>query len=260
MSRTPISRDGEYWNEYRRRAYQRFAASEAPAADSTAGRASPLGVALVMLLALALVLAMNDVARADLLWDNYRTAPDGYDGIAGVSSERRTEVSESWAADDFILAAPVLVQELRWIGFRDPSRTYLADVLIVDAELSAVLTLSDQAYGASVLGSAFDLQVYAGTVAIPDLNLPAGRYYAAVRLADSDLGRNFVATTGNGVLHGETFAIFRSSFFGFPDWVDASNAVDTGPTELAYQVHGVVIPEPGAGSLLLMLAMVVKRR
>lgn len=260
MSRPPISRDGEYWNEYRRRAYQRFAVGEARACSVDARRASPLSVVLVLLLTLALLLAMNDVARADLLWDNYLTAPDGYDGVAGVSSERRTEVSESWAADDFIVAAPVIVQELRWIGYRDPSRTYLADVLIVDAELTTVTTLSDLPYSASVLGTGFDLQIYAGSVAIPDLNLPVGRYYASVRLADSDLGRSFVATTGNGALHGNTFAIFRSAFFGFPDWVDASNAVDTGSTELAYQIHGVVIPEPAAGLLLLTLALVVQRR
>lgn len=200
-------------------------------------------------------------AGADVLWDNM-IGEDGFDRVAGLSAERNTEVPDAWTADDALAAVGWRVTGYRWIGLRDPRYGYSrAEVLVLDEQLSPVLELGGLSYTAEVIGTALDLQAYEGYVELPEVDLAAGRYYFAVRLVGDHLGRNFIASTGDGVMLGETHGLFRSAFFGFPQWVPSSRALLTGGADFAFQIEGVALPEPGAlFGLIVGVGLLAARR
>lgn len=185
-------------------------------------------------------------AGADVLWDNM-IGEDGFDGIAGLSAERNTEVPDAWTADDVVAAVDWRLTGYRWIGLRDPRYGYSqAEVLVLNEQLAPVAELGGLSYAAEVIGTALDLQAYEGYIELPAIELAAGRYYFAVRLVGNDVGRNFIASTGEGVMLGQSHGIFRSSFFGFPQWVPSSRALLTGGADFSFQIEGVALPEPGS--------------
>lgn len=217
-------------------------------------------VVIRLLLAAALSNGLGAAAFADVLWNNMQGV-NGYDGVAGLSSERNTLVSDSWAADDVIAGQAWQVTGIRWIGLRDDSRTYLrADYLVLDASLSVIADVRDVAYTATPKGRALGMEAYEGLIDVPNLALAPGRYYFATRLVDGALGRNFIATTGSGAMNGMTHSLFRSPFFGLNNWVSSSLVLDSGASELAYRIEGVGVPEPASAGLLLAGALALLRR
>jgi hypothetical protein len=213
---------------------------------------------------LVLILTQAVGARADLLWDNYHTGPNGHDGVSALSSERDTIIPQSWTADDATFDAGlypqgVAIQEVRWIGMSEDGATYgQADAIILDENFNTVWEASGLSYTVlQTLPPNFaNHTTYEASVNITDVELGPGRYYIATRLVgDSALGRNFVATTGEGVNFGNapnhTEGAFRSDVFGFPQWTLVSQVPLVATSDFAYQIHGVAIPEP-AGLLLIV--------
>lgn len=225
-------------------------------------RAHASRAAILCLATIAALGGWNSVARADLLWDNYLTAPDGHDHFTGLGSERRTQVGDAWTADDAVFGTAVRISEVRWIGVRDATFPYAtADVLVLDSARNIAFSANDVIYNSSIRGTDFGMQTYEGTITLPDVTLPAGQFYFATRLVGNSLGRNFAASTGNTVRNGLSYGIFRSEFFGFPDWVSSGDALDTGPTDFAFQLYGVSIPEPATLLLFaLPFARLIRRR
>jgi hypothetical protein len=161
-------------------------------------------------------------ARADLLWDNFITQPAGYDDVSGRSSERNSIITASWTGDDAVFNQPVALESLEWIGFRTPNVNFnAADVIILDNTFAQLALFENLPYTASIITTrTFNLEtveVYDGALQIPSTNLAAGHYYYAVRLFDAGLGRNYLATTGNGTLRGLGPGVFQSDQFGYPN-------------------------------------------
>lgn len=219
-----------------------------------------LGITLLLGTAASLV-------SADVLWDNYITQPDGYDGVTFFSSEADASVSDSWAVDDAIFSYDVTIQSIQWFGARKPGYTYTAEVIVMDEEFIPVQgsPVEGLSYAAATRPEPFNgFEVYEGSLELDEpLELPAGRYYIGVRLRNEiglapGGGRNFVLTTGDGTTRGETMGAFRSPDFGYTDWT-YTEGYDPAPivTDFAYRING--IPEP-AGLALLLTGLLFRRR
>jgi hypothetical protein len=227
-----------------------------------------------------------------LLHDNYLGHPGQpgwtlpYDGVAAHSSERNTMVTESWTGDDLIVpgGAEYIIQKFEWIGllYTGPGAQWnFADVVIYrrnpdgaghpitpgDLPIAQFnnLPLTSFAQRVSPQGQPeylFGLPVYEGSVVTPDVTLPPGHYYYAVRVVGNGRGQFFLATTGGGTDFGAgQMGIFQSTFFQQPNWVniievlqvpDPNNPGQLMPyaTDFAYRVWGEIVPEP-AGLILL---------
>ncbi len=195
------------------------------------------------------------------LWDNYLSPVPGYDRLGYFSSEVSASVPDAYAGDDAIFTGSVVIQEIKWLGMRNMAYTYgSAEVVILDASFSILHSLTGLSYSSTTItDSAFPwgYTPYEGTVAIPNILLPAGHYYFAVRLVSGTPdaptgGRNFVLTTGGGAIHGNTMGVIRVPAFGAPNWTLIGNYFGSRPTEYAYRIRGQMVPEP-AGLLLLVL-------
>ncbi len=204
------------------------------------------------------VLSLATTAFGDILWNNYQ-GQDGFDGVDSLSSERNTNVTESWTVDDAVFSAQqfplgVEVNTIRWIGVRTPGQNLfpLADLIITDASFNKIPIPNgldqNQPYVVEriIPSTAFpNLEVYEARVAVPNIVLAPGRYYFGARLVGTFFGRNFIATTGNGVIQGQTEGYFQSDFFGFTSFTPASQTFKAGVTDFAYQIEGrPLVPEP----------------
>jgi hypothetical protein len=218
------------------------------------------------------VFALSSAASGDVLWNNFQ-GPDGFDGVDSLSSERRTEVTESWTVDDAIFPAAqfplgVEITGIRWIGVRTPGTSLfpLADFAILDSSLNQIAGAGDDdvSYTVEATLPSTDfpgLEVYRGFVSVPNVPLAPGRYYFGARLVGNFFGRNFIATTGNGAIQGVTQGYFQSVFFGFPNFVPAAQAFKAGETDFAYQIEGVpIVPEPATLLLVAGGALAALRR
>ncbi len=216
-----------------------------------------VGLSCWRVVPIIVVLAGVAAVRADLLWDNFLTAPRGYDEVTYISSEKDTTIIGSWAADDAIFTNPVTVTGVEWVAIRDPIYQYTAEVLILDDKFSPLHLYTGLPYSAAVTNpSLFDLQAYNGSAEIPATDLPAGRYYLAVRLATAGAGANKMLSTGNGQINGQTMAAFQSDHFGL-GWALLGDL--GGPhTDLGYRIFGT--PEPAAMMLLAAGALLLRRR
>ena len=85
--------------------------------------------ATALILATLALAATASHAQPDLLWDNGDW--DSWDHAKAVSSERNTEVPESWFVDDFMLVESATLRELRWLAVRLAGFEPEATVLIV---------------------------------------------------------------------------------------------------------------------------------
>jgi hypothetical protein len=209
----------------------------------------------VMIVGLTLVGV--SAAPADLLWDNFLSDRDGFDGITWISSEKDTTIVGTWAGDDAIFAIPVTVTGVEWLAVRDPLYTYTAEVTILDDSLSPIHTFTALPYTAVVLDEdVFDYQAYRGIAEIPPIDLPAGHYYVAARLATNGAGTNRMLSTGAGTINGETMAVFQSDHFAIP-W-SLLGDIGAPVTDLAYRIYGT--PEPATAGLLATGLLLLRRR
>ncbi|MBU0638929.1 MAG: hypothetical protein KKB50_08705 [Planctomycetes bacterium] len=232
---------------------------------------------LVNAIAVLAALSLATAAQADLLWDNYQYGDDqyGHDHLTAASSERLTQITDSWAADDAIFDAQefplgVRVQQVRWIGMRDPNYSYpAADYIVLSRDAQGVF--HEVASGQVVIYDMVEvmgqidfpgLETYEASVELPDIELDPGQYYFGVRLvgSGSGLGRNYVATTGAGEFLGLTSGAVQSNYFGIPNWTLNSDYQHATDSDYAYQIHGVAIPEPVTMIMLLAGAPLLLRR
>jgi len=206
---------------------------------------------------IGLILAGVSVAHAELLWDNFLTNRDGFDGLTYISSEKNTTIVGTWAGDDALFGQWVTVTGIEWLAVRDPLYTYTAEVTILNSSLTPMYTYTDLPYTATVVrDELFDYQAYRGFAEIPPVDLPPGHYYIAARLACDGAGANKMLSTGGGTINGVTMGVFQSDHFGIP-W---SLLGDLGApqTDLGYRIYGT--PEPAAFVLLAAGALVLRRR
>ncbi|TWT45487.1 hypothetical protein RAS1_19120 [Phycisphaerae bacterium RAS1] len=203
------------------------------------------------LLSVVALLTLSPLGMAGgitILLDNFLTPPDGHDGLTGRSSERNSLVPDSWTCDDVTIETPVVLQGVAWVGYRDAGVTYAsAEVIILREEiedrgaflLTQVALIENLAPEFNdTLPAQFDLVTYRGVVAGLAVGLPPGHYYVGVRLVDSFLGRNYLATTGGGTMGqgGQTIGIFRSASLGSPEWVFVDELMPA--TDFAVQLIG----------------------
>lgn len=217
-------------------------------------------------------------ALAIELWHNYQS---GYNAASSLSSERFTLVNDSWTVDDAVLTSPggiVRLQSIEWIGLRDPRYTYpQAEFILLrpvpDPQNPGHFLLQPSGvpnqlgtYTVEVLGSQGIYEIYRGTLALPNIDIPAGHYFVGTRLHGDPqvrLGRNFaVSRTGGPNPAGLDQGYFRSDDFGVPDWLIVERVPLVGrPTDYAFRLFGEQIPEPASFVLLAggLAAMVARR-
>jgi len=205
-----------------------------------------------MLAAVVLTAAIATAALADtnrrplpsILWDNFLTNPDGggFDGWSYFSSERNTNVVESWAGDDAFFDVGVTVQGIGWAAIRDADYTYTAETIVLDDAFNELVSFTGLPFTAlATYDWLFGYETYNGYVQTSPITLPAGHYYFAVRLAVDAAGRNMILSTGNGAINGLTEGAVQSEFFGIPDWSLFSQAFPGAtPTDYAYRIHGFI--------------------
>ena len=219
-------------------------------------------VSVVFLSVVALQLVV--MASGDIIWDNYK-GPNGYDARTWLSSERNTIIADSWAVDDAVFEQPVRVEAIKWIVLRSPDvQSWKSDFIILDSSLGQqALMLDAPGLVISELGAgpAGNL-IYEATLPIPNIELPAGRYFLGGRLVDDFLGRNYLATAGNGEISGQSMGMFRSVAFGFDNWTPDIQVLTIGASDFAFRIEGEVIPEPSTLVLLVVGAVqaVIRRR
>jgi hypothetical protein len=251
----------------------------------------------------ALLMVCSTAAVAEIiLQDNYLGNPTEpgwafpYDGVAAQSSERRTIVSESWAGDDIVVPVGIeyKIQRLSWIGvlLTGPGAVWeTVDVIILPrnpveergrpiapgtmpvAEFTNIpMDEFAQRTGESGGETLWGLPVYEGSVTVPEVTLPAGHYYFAVRVVGNNRGQHFMLTTGGGVDFGAgEMGVMQSSFFFQPEWIDIVDYLKIPDpddpskripyaTDFAYRVYGEVVPEPASIALLMLGAVVLRLR
>ena len=249
-----------------------------------------------------LLLTITATGWAEILQDNYLGNPNEpgwtlpYDGVAAQSSERDTIVSESWAGDDLVVpdGLEYTIQQFNWIGLLvdGPGATWdTVDVIILPrnpdgqghpiapgtAPIAEFNDLTPDQFEMRVDGGGtpevlWGLNVYEGTVSIPEVTLPAGHYYFAVRVVGSDRGQHFMLTSGGGTDFGAgEMGVMQSPFFFEPDWIDIDDYLELPDpdqpgeyapyaTDFAYQVMGVITPEPASLVLLVLGGLMLRMR
>lgn len=223
-----------------------------------------------LLLALLVTASASAASVASLLWDNYQSTgnpayPDGWDGVGFLSSESDASVEDSWVIDDAVFESDVVVQAVEWLGLRKTGYNYTAEVIILDTEFNLVAERTDLFYTALQTEPNTPIagfKPYKALTEFTNVELPAGRYYFGVRLkngTDAGLGggRNFILTTGDGNIQGETPGAFKAPAWGYPAWT-YTNAMSTPiNTDFAFRVRG--IPEPASILALGLLALLRRR-
>lgn len=228
-------------------------------------------VALVVLL----VVCGGGLARGDLLWNNFLTDPDGFDTNLLMTSEKDATISlgGSWTADDVAFTSPggVQIESIRWAGALLANHAYTVEVTILQndpgyTELAAIsvptFTIVD------TYGTTGGYERYVADVTLPGdgYYLPAGEYFIGIRLLSTS-GRNFMASTGNGTLNGNSMGIFKSTYWGYSDWIPINQFATyqpehpfLDPTDFAFQVYGSIVPEPAAMLLISGGILLLRRR
>ena len=107
---------------------------------------------------------------------------------------------------------------------------------------------------------------YVGEVNLPQgvYQLNPGKYFFGIRLV-STTGRNFMASTGDGTIYGNSMGIFKSAYWGYPNWIPINQFATFDPlhpyydpTDFAFQVYAT--PEPATWLLLTSVVLVLRRR
>lgn len=224
-------------------------------------------IASVALVLLAGALA----APGDLIWDNFLSPPNGYDGQSFFSSEVSAAIPSSWAGDDAYFGQPVIVQGIEWLAIRKPGYTYTAEAIILDGGFNTLHYFPGLSYSAVIdpNNPLFGYQSYKGFVELPDVNLASGHYYFAVRLVSGTPenpagGRNFLLTTGSGMPNPAhpalTMGVVQVPSFGYPDWTLIGNYESSPVTDYSYRIYGEVIPEPVGLAMLAAAVFFARRR
>ncbi len=207
----------------------------------------------LILAALALAAtATASQAQPDLLWDNGDW--DSWDHGKGISSERNTQVPESWIVDDFILTEPVSLRELEWLAVRpigfDP---VAADFILLTSEFDTIVEYFDLDFTSEFKGIEFGHEIHQLTIRNLDIEMAPGRYYTGARFVGDGTGRSWAA--GQFTIFGDTVAYIRSDFLGYPDWEPAPGVIDA-----VFKVYGDIIPTPPTLFALTLPALLGLRR
>lgn len=188
----------------------------------------------------AISLLWNPLAAAQsILWDN-----GDFEQRAATSSERNTEVDDSWVVDDAIFDADVTITGYRWFSvLRDDwggTRPVGVDFIVLTDDFETVVELRDLPYKIEFVGEFRGSPYFRMEVHGLDVTLPPGRYY----LGGRPVGEGFYqAFTGmNSTILGQTEAYFRSAFFGFPEWTSIDSVVGT-RYDIAFTVFGEVVQQ-----------------
>lgn len=208
-----------------------------------------------VIFAAAYIISRGVVARGcgDTLWDN-----GDWDGAKALSSERDTEVRDSWVVDDFLVTEPVTVRELEWLALHSPGLDPDgADLILLSAAFDPIVELPDQEFIDEFQGTYMGVEVYTLTIRDLDIGLGPGRYYIGARFVGDGAGRAFAAL--QQPVHGRTEAFYRSEYFGYPDWVPVSE-LGLGPFDAVFKVYGDIIPAPGTLAVGLPCLLAVRRR
>jgi hypothetical protein len=211
-----------------------------------------------------------------LVWDNFLTAPNGFDPSTLMTSEENATVflGGSWTADDVDFTSyseGLKITKIRWAGAylegydysvqisilkNDPNYTELAAISVPTLSIVKTFDLAPGGY-----------RRYIADVYLPDdgYQLAGGNYFIGVRLV-SEHGRNFMAGTGSDVLNplGHSMGIFKSLYWGYPNWIPidefavyAPGHLYHPPTDWAFQVY---VPEPAAVLLVGAGILFLRRR
>lgn len=192
-------------------------------------------------------------ARADLLWDNGE-----WDRVGNYSSERNTIVTESWVADDIVLADPVVVREFSWFGAVSPNMNPIAsDFILLDANLQPITELRDLDYTRVFNGYAYgDYEVYEITIAGLNIELEPGRYFIGGRMVGDGVGRSIALL--QRAVYGGAEPYFRSEYFGYPDWTPLGQIYAS--RDAVFKVYGDIVPAPPTLVLALPCLFALRRR
>ncbi len=213
--------------------------------------------------ALLFVIAAAGAANAATLYDNGPWTGEGL-----VSSEdipAYALVSEF--ADDFNLAGAYLVEDFHWnAGFYNGSPIQTAQTItiyydnagtpgaIAMQETFAAGTMNEVFQGVDLFGwSHFS---YSVVFSAPQI-LPAGNYWVSTIVGPHNFppqGGPSVSTAING-----NQGLFRSAFFGFPNWTPGSNVFGVAYDWANFSVTGT-IPAPASIALLGLGGLVSRRR
>ncbi len=193
-----------------------------------------------LLTASAFALLWNPLAAGQgILWDSGE-----WDLRAATSSERNTEVDDSWVVDDAIFETGVMITGYRWFSrLRDNwggARPLGADFIVLTDEFEKIVELRDLPYDIEFVGEFRGSPYFRMEVHGLDVALPPGRYYLGGRPVGEGLYQAF--TGMNATILGQTVAYFRSEFFGIPEWTAIDNLVGA-RLDIAFTVFGHVVRE-----------------
>jgi hypothetical protein len=219
---------------------------------------------------LAGIVILSGIASGDLLHDNY--PGDSYNSAKYMSAEKNTQIADSWVVDDATFASPVELQEIEWIGYRQVKsgsktltysqaeysiRTRTGTPGAHDFPLIPGAAQGEGSYTSTSLGLFQNetYELYSGKMVLPTpIALdPDEPFWFGVRLigdaSNQFLGRNFLVSAENQIGLDQGFA-FNSE--GWAGWIAVNTLPNfPQPTDFAFRLHGIVIPEPS--SLILML-------
>lgn len=210
-------------------------------------------------LALVVLCGLVGFAAADpVIWDNVL---DDSSGLASAQNDHTLPLM-SQEADDFILGANQnVVTDVHWIGgYWNPGPppnpfTWTIEFYADDGTgLKPAVNFMNQ-YNVGTANPVPRTDGYFDySTGIAPLSLTAGTKYWISIYANGD----FPPQSGWGI-HASTLlhmSVFRSAFFGFPNWVDSSQVF--GAVDTAFQLTG--IPEPASLLLLGLGALILRRR
>jgi hypothetical protein len=228
-------------------------------------------------LVVLLVVCGGVTAPGALLWDNFLTTPNGFDPNVLMTSEKNATIflGGSWTADDVdFTASPggVTIDKIRWAGAFLDNNAYTVEVTILrnDPNLTELAAITVPTFSVvNTYGTApGGFTRYVADVTLPNegYHLDAGKYFIGIRLL-STTGRNFMAGTGTQNPQGHSMGIFKSTYWGYPNWIPINQFATyqpehpfLDPTDFAFQVYGTVVPEPAAMLLIGVASLFLRRR
>jgi len=130
-----------------------------------------------------LAVCVGGSAHADVLWDN-----GSFDGRSGLSSN---SLWETWTADDFIVAAPIRIEQATAEFYVDPPADgpfELADIGVWtepvpgEGPQDLVVELRNLPISSEKIGEGFGYDIIAATVEGLGIELEPGDYFFSMRL------------------------------------------------------------------------------
>lgn len=223
---------------------------------------------LVSTLAATAALGFASSALAgDLLWDNggfFADSPNAYSAFTGFGST---------VAGDFTLAHDSILSSTTFSGVWG---VFVADPNIPRAESISLWIRSNNGSSPGAVIATLDVTSFTETnsginwvphdrpffnfdVNFDGLELAAGTYWIEFQV-DGNRPFFFGVNRNNGenIVGGETWGTFIPDFMELTAY--SQIAPEEGQAELAFQIHGTIIPTPGALALLGLAGLAARRR